>query len=158
MNSKTTIGKTELLTSAGRTMGHSKWYRLTQDMVDGFAEITEDRQFIHVDPERAKDSPFGGTIAHGFLTLSMLSAMMLDGYPSFDGLKMGVNYGFDRLRFTAPVPVGARVRAHFTLADVQEIRPGEVQTSNEVTIEIEGQDRPALVALWLGRFYFGEEA
>jgi acyl dehydratase len=153
----TTLTKAALLASKGQDTGTSDWFEIDQSRIDTFAEVTEDRQFIHVDPARAAETPFGGTIAHGFLSLSLLSAMMLQGYPKMSGLQMGVNYGFDRVRFTAPVPVGARVRGHFKLADVAEMRPGEVQTTSEVTVEIEGQDRPALVALWLGRFYFGED-
>jgi len=151
------ITKSQLLASKGADMGTSRWFEIDQSRIDIFADVTEDRQFIHVDPARAAETPFGGTIAHGFLSLSLLSAMMLDGFPKMTGMQMGVNYGFDKVRFTAPVPVGARVRGHFKLADVAELRPGEIQTTSEVTVEIEGQDRPALVALWLGRFYFGEE-
>lgn len=151
------ITKSQLLASKGADMGTSRWFEIDQSRIDIFADVTEDRQFIHVDPARAAETPFGSTIAHGFLSLSLLSAMMLDGFPEMTGMQMGVNYGFDKVRFTAPVPVGARVRGHFKLADVAELRPGEIQTTSEVTVEIEGQDRPALVALWLGRFYFGED-
>lgn len=152
----TEISKTQLLASVGQTMGQSDWFLVDQSRIDAFAEVTEDRQYIHVDPDRAKDSPFGTTIAHGFLSLSLLSAMLVQGFPVLTGREMAVNYGFDRVRFTAPVPVGSRVRAHFKLVEATEMRPGEVQISNEITVEIEGQDRPALVALWLNRFYFGD--
>ena len=152
----TQISKAELLASTGKTLGRSNWFTLDQHRIDQFAAVTEDRQFIHTDPLRAQNSPFGGTIAHGFLTLSMLSAMMLDGCPAFANCRMGVNYGFDKVRFITPVAAGSRVRAHFTLRRVTELRPNELQTTTEITVEIDGQDRPALVAQWLGRFYFGD--
>lgn len=137
----------------GHEIGVSDWFTIDQSRIDTFADCTEDWQDIHVDPVAAKDSPFGGTIAHGFLTLSMLSAMVYQ-MPSIEGVRMGVNYGFDRVRFVSPVRAGARVRARFVLTKFDEIRPGEVQTTMAVTVEIEGQDKPALVADWLGRRYF----
>jgi acyl dehydratase len=106
--------------------------------------------------ERAKDTPFGTTIAHGFLTLSMLSAMFYDVVPDMIGSKMGVNYGFDKIRFLAPVKAGARIRGHFTLQELRESRPGEVTNVWEVKVEIENEDKPALIAKWIGRDYVGE--
>jgi len=137
----------------GQEIGVSSWFVITQDRIDTFADCTEDWQYIHVDPEKAKESPFGTTIAHGFLTMSMLSAMIYE-MPSIEGVRMGVNYGFNRVRFVSPVKVGARIRARFVLTKFEEIRPGEVQTTMDVTIEIEGETKPALVAEWLGRRYF----
>jgi len=137
---------------------NSDWLLVDQAMVDRFASAIEDFQFIHVDPERAKETPFGGTIAHGFLTLSLLSAMAYQ-MPSIEGAVMGVNYGFNKIRFVSPVRSGARIRGRFTLAELTQIRPGEVQFMMQVTVEIEGQNKPVLVAEWLSRRYFeGETA
>lgn len=127
----------------------SRWFTLDQARIDAFAAVTEDRQFIHVDPVGAKASPFGGTIAHGFLTLAMLAAMADDALPPVAGLALSVNYGFDRVRFVAPVKAGARVRGLFALADATQRAPREWLTRYETTIEIEGADKPALVARWL---------
>ena len=128
----------------------SRWFTVTQTMIDAFADATEDHQFIHTDPVRAAaESPFGGTIAHGFLSISLLSAMNYDCLPTIREQRMGINYGFDKLRFVAPVKTGSRIRARFVLADVK-IRPsGWVQIANDVTIEIEGSAKPALTARWL---------
>lgn len=150
-----TITRAEFEAKLGQELGVSSWYDITQDRIDQFADCTEDWQFIHVDPEKAKATPFGTTIAHGFLTLSMLSAMVYE-MPSMEGVVMGVNYGMNKVRFVSPVPVGSRVRGRFVLTAFDEIRPGEVQTTTTVTVEIEGQDKPALVAEWLGRRYFGD--
>ena len=139
----------------GEQVGTSRWFPMTQAMIDAHAAIVEDDQWIHTDPERAGSSPFGGTVAHGFLTLGMLSAMAYDAQPRVEGSDMGVNYGLNRLRFLAPVPAGARIRAHFTLNDVEERRPGEVTLTWGVEVEIEGQDKPALVAEWINRRYVG---
>lgn len=140
----------------GQELGVSDWIEVTQARIDAFADCTEDRQYIHVDPERAAETPFGGTIAHGFLTLSLLSAMVYQ-LPSITGTTMAVNYGMNRMRFISPVPSGARIRGRFVLQKVEEIRPGEIQTTTEVTVEIEGRDKPALAAEWLGRRYFGDK-
>lgn len=137
----------------GQAIGTSNWYDITQAQIDTFADATLDHQYIHVDPERAAQSPFGGTIAHGFLTLSLLSAMAAE-LPRLEGTVMGVNYGFEKLRFVSPVRSGARIRAHFTLAALEEIRPGEVQFTQHVSMELEGQEKPALTAEWLTRRYF----
>lgn len=140
----------------GSEIGVSDWFTITQDQINQFADCTHDHQFIHVDPEAAAKSPFGSTIAHGFLTLSLLSAMVYQ-MPSIEGVTMGVNYGMNKMRFVSPVRVGARIRGRFVLADFVEIRPGEVQSTLQVTVEIEGHDKPALVAEWLGRRYFGKD-
>jgi acyl dehydratase len=149
------ITKDQLLGMVGQEYGLSDWIEISQARIDAFAEITEDHQFIHTDPTRAAETPFGGTIAHGFLTLSMLSAMIYQTPDVADTLH-GVNYGFDKVRFLSPVPAGARIRGRFTLKDARESRPGEVTTVMSVSIEIEGQDRPALAAEWIGRRYIGE--
>ncbi|MER2536566.1 MAG: MaoC family dehydratase [Rhizobiaceae bacterium] len=128
----------------------SSWRTVTQTMIDQFADATDDHQFIHVDPVRAAaESPFGGTIAHGFLTLSMLSAMAFETIPLLQGANVGVNYGFDSVRFVTPVRTGARIRASFVLADVKVRPSGWIQIANDVTIEIEDSAKPALTARWL---------
>ncbi|WP_210254827.1 MaoC family dehydratase [Methylocapsa sp. S129] len=137
---------------AGTETGVSRWFTIDQKRIDAFAEITEDRQFIHIDPQAARASPFGGTIAHGFLTLSMLSALAMDALPEIEGRAMGVNYGFDKLRFLSPVPAGARIRGRFKLESVTARSPTEFLSRNVVTVEIEGADKPALVAEWLTLF------
>lgn len=130
----------------------SRWFAITQERIDAFAEATEDRYFIHADPGKAKaETPWGGTIAHGFLTASLLSAMAYDAVPRVEEAKHGVNYGFDRLRFVSPVPVGSNVRGRFTLKQCDRGKPGEVTLRWAVTVEIEGQERPALAAEWLTR-------
>ena len=134
-------------------IGHetvSKWIEITQKRIDAFADATEDWQFIHVDPEAAKQTPFGGTIAHGFLTLSLMSAMTYDANPMLEGVTMGVNYGFDKLRFLAPVPAGSKVRGRFKLMSAEDKGGGRWLVKHEVTVEIEGADKPALIAEWLG--------
>jgi len=138
----------DLVARIGETIGTSEWHLLDQSRINAFADCTEDHQYIHIDPERAKATPFGGTIAHGFLTLSMLAAMMETASPSFD-VKMTVNYGFDKVRFLTPVPSGKRVRGHFKLLEMTEKRPGQWQQKVEVTVEIEGGDKPALIAEWV---------
>jgi acyl dehydratase len=140
--------------AAAATERVSRWFSIDQDRIDAFAAVCEDEQFIHVDPERAAGTRFGGTIAHGFLTLSMLSAMAYDAMPLRG--QLSVNYGFDRIRFLAPVPAGSRVRARFALAGSEERRPGETTCQWDVTVEIEGGgDRPALMARWITRRYEG---
>ena len=133
----------------GEETGLSCWFEIDQARIDAFAVVTEDRQFIHVDPVAAAQTPFGGTIAHGFLTLSMLSAMAYDAMPVLEGVAMGVNYGFDKVRFIAPVRAGSRIRARFTLLDLVERAPREWQMRNAVSVEIEGGKKPALAAEWL---------
>ncbi len=139
----------------GEEIGVSEWFTITQDQIDRFADCTHDHQFIHVDPAAAAETPFGTTIAHGFLTLSLLSAMAYQ-MPSIEGAVMGVNYGMNKMRFVSPVKVNARIRGRFVLAELTEIRPGEMQSIMHVTVEIDGQDKPALVAEWIGRRYFAE--
>ena len=133
----------------------SRWFDITQAAINTFADVTHDPQFIHVDPERAAaETPFGGTIAHGFLTLSLLSAMAEDALPGVDNLRMGINYGFNKVRFLSPVPSGARVRGHFTLAEREEKQPGEHTIIFNVIVEIEGAEKPALAADWIVRHYY----
>jgi acyl dehydratase len=137
-------------TMVGQEVGVSRWIEIAQDRINDFADVTEDHQFIHVDPERAKATPFGGTVAHGFLTLSLLAPMAFDGQPKIVGTVMSVNYGFDRVRLMSPVPAGSRIRGHFLLKEVIERGPKEIMAKTEVTVEIEGGEKPALVADWLG--------
>jgi acyl dehydratase len=143
----------EIRAKVGSDVGSSEWIEINQQSIDTFADVTGDRQFIHVDREAARQTPFGGTIAHGFLTLSLLSQMAADAMLIPDGMKMGVNYGFDRVRFLAPVRSGARVRGHFRLAAVEEKRPGQWQFLHNVTVEIEGEEKPALTADWIGLIF-----
>ena len=140
----------ELQGLIGQEVGVSRWFEVTQARIDVFADCTEDRQFIHVDPERARATPFGGTIAHGFLTLSLASAMSYDAVAPLEGVAMGVNYGFDKLRFLAPVPAGSRVRGRFRLLSAEDKGGGRWLLKHELTVEIEGGDKPALIAEWLG--------
>ena len=137
----------------GEEVGVSPWVEMTQERIDQFAKATEDFQWIHVDPARAKRSPFGGTIAHGFLTLSLLSHLSETTF-SFSDRKMGVNYGLNRVRFTSPVPSGSRVRARFTLLKYEPIDGDGVQVTWNATVEIEGAAKPALIAEWIGRHYY----
>lgn len=134
----------------GKEVGVSRWFDVPQARIDRFADVTEDHQFIHVDPERAKATPFGGTVAHGFLTLSLLAPMAFDGQPTVIGTVMSVNYGFDRVRLMAPVRAGSRIRARFVLKEVVDRGPKEIMAKTQVTVEIEGGEKPALVADWLG--------
>lgn len=145
-----TISLDELPKRVGKEVGLSQWRTVTQQMIDTFAEATDDHQWIHTDPERATaETPFGGTIAHGFLTLSVLSPMAYEALPSIEGSTMAINYGFERIRFAMPVKSGARIRARFTLTDA-DIRPsGRVLNTYEVVMEIEGMNKPAFSATWL---------
>lgn len=139
----------------GKEIGVSSWHLIDQPRIDTYAGVTEDHQFIHVDPERAKtETAFGTTIAHGFLTMSMMSVMSYEVMPAIAGTTMGVNYGFDKLRFVSPVRSGRRVRGRFVLAEAKLRKAGELQSRTSVTVEIEGEDKPALVAEWLGLIYF----
>lgn len=133
----------------GTETGLSDWILVDQTMIDAFANATDDHQFIHVDPVRAATSPFGGTIAHGFLTLSLLSTMNYNGLPKVREQTMGINYGFDSVRFVAPVKVGSRIRAHFVLADARFRGAGMLMTTYDVSIEIENERKPALTAKWI---------
>jgi acyl dehydratase len=143
------IKKAEIEQYIGYVCEPTDWFEVTQDQVNVFADCTLDRQFIHIDPEAAAQTPFGGTIAHGFLTLSMLSYFAESFQLIVEGIFMGVNKGFDKVRFVAPVPVGSKIRAHATILDINEKRPGQFDFKVEVTVEIEGGDKPALVAEWL---------
>ena len=143
-----TMTREELFGLVGQDLGTSDWFQLGQDRINQFADVTEDRQFIHIDTVRAADSPFGGTIAHGMLTLSMIVHLCDNFAPSVEGVRMVINYGFDRVRFAAPVKVDGRIRAVATLIDVKE-RSGQMLVKAKVTIEIEGESKPALVAEWL---------
>ncbi|HET7576056.1 MAG TPA: MaoC family dehydratase [Sphingomicrobium sp.] len=139
----------EIERQVGEEVGVSGWMTIDQARIDAFADATEDRQFIHVDPDAATQTPFGGTIAHGFLSLSLLSRMGAEAMLMPEGLKMAVNYGLDRVRFLAPVKSGKRVRGRFVLQSVKEKAPGQVVMHHEVTVEIESEDKPALSAVWL---------
>ncbi|MFN7173267.1 MAG: MaoC family dehydratase [Thermaurantiacus tibetensis] len=143
----------ELKGMVGQTVGTSDWILVDQERIDRFADVTGDHQFIHVNPELARQTPFGTTIAHGFLTLSLMSLMGYQAMPVVEGVKMGVNYGLNRVRFLAPVKSGKRIRGHFRLADVAERAGGAVQTTYEVTVEIEDEEKPALHAEWLTVVY-----
>ncbi|HEY0480483.1 MAG TPA: MaoC family dehydratase [Kofleriaceae bacterium] len=145
-----TLADLERLT--GQEVAVSPWVEITQDRIDRFAQATEDFQWIHVDRERAKQSPFGGTIAHGFLTLSLLP-MLTESAFEITGRTMGINYGLNKLRFTSPVPAGAKIRGRFTLARLEPIDRG-IQTTWSVVVEREGGDKPVLVAETLSRHYF----
>jgi acyl dehydratase len=139
----------------GKVVGVSSWHLVDQRRINVYADVIEDHQFIHIDPERArKETPYGTTVAHGFLTMSLLSIMSYEVMPIIEGTTMGVNYGFDRLRFISPVRAGSRVRGHFVLAEAKLRKPKELQSRTNVTIEIEGEDKPALVADWIGLIYF----
>jgi acyl dehydratase len=148
-------GLADLEAARGERIGASAWITVTQELIDQFAELTNDRQWIHVDPERARrESPLGTTIAHGFLTLSLLSSM-IEQCISFPTARAGFNYGFDRIRFVAPVPVNARIRGVFALEDVRPIAGGADVTWN-AEVEVEGSAKPALSARWLTRTLFRE--
>lgn len=134
----------------GTSIGVSGWIEVGQDRISSFADATEDHQFIHVDPAAAAAAGFGGTIAHGFLSLSLLSRMAADVMLIPDTTKMAVNYGLDRVRFLAPVKSGKRVRGHFTLESAEEKASGQLLLKHQVTVEIEGEQKPALTAKWLG--------
>ncbi len=137
----------------GQEVGVSSWLTIDQHRIEAFANATEDRQFIHVDPDAAARTPFGGTIAHGFLSLSMLSRMAAEAMLVPDSLKMAVNYGLDRVRFIAPVKSGKRIRGRFTLDSADEKSPGQILLRHTVTVEIEGETKPALTAQWLGLLF-----
>ncbi|SRR5712692_453479 len=143
----------ELKNFVGREMGVTEWFEVTQERIQQFAEATEDRQWIHLDAERAKrESPYGTTIAHGFLTLSLISHLMKQAVQIQSGLRMAVNYGLNRVRFPAPVPAGSRIRGRFALAAIQELPKG-IEAVFSVTVESEGKEKPCCVAEWIGRYY-----
>jgi len=139
-----------LASAVGEEIGVSEWYEVTQENVNKFADVTSDHQFIHVDPVKAAETPFGGTIAHGFYTLSMLSHFAETGCGvAVEGTKMGVNYGCDKLRFIQPVRVGSRIRGRSVLTDAVEKKPGQYLFTSQMTVEIDGMNKPALIADWL---------
>lgn len=148
----TTMAWDRIAARVGEDFGASAWRTITQPMVDAFADATDDHFFLHVDPVRAAVPPFTGTIAHGFFTLSLLAPMAYAVCPYVEGARYPLNYGFDRVRFVSPVPVGARIRGRFVLRAAEVISASQRQTTYEATVEIEGAARPALVALWLGRY------
>jgi acyl dehydratase len=148
-----TVTIEELRGRIGQEVGVSKWFDIPQSAIDAFADLTHDHQFIHIDLEKAKATPFGGTIAHGFLTVSMLSAMAYDALPNIAGRSMGVNYGFDRLRMMSPVKAGARIRGRFVLKALESKSPQQHQLIHSVTVEIEDADKPALAADWVTLAY-----
>ena len=149
-----TIDCDAYIAMVGQDLGVSAWHLVDQTRIDVFAEATEDHQFIHVDPEKARVTPFGTTIAHGFLTASLLSVFAYEALPKLSGVAMGVNYGFDKLRFVSPVRSGSRVRGHFKLTDARLRAPKELVTRVAVSVEIEGEAKPALVADWLAMTFF----
>lgn len=143
----------EIRDRIGQEVGISSWLTMDQERINEFADATEDRQFIHTDPETAARTPFGGTIGHGFLTLSMLSRMAAEAMLVPDSIKMALNYGLDRVRFIAPVRSGKRIRGRFRLDSVDEKAPGQLLLRHTVTVEIEGEEKPALTAEWLGLLF-----
>ena len=143
----------EIRAKIGQPIGVSEWIDVPQDRIGAFADATDDHQFIHVDPIAAAAAGFGGTIAHGFLTLSLLSRMAADVILIPDTAWIAVNYGLDRVRFLAPVKAGKRVRGHFTLESADEKAPGQLLFKHQVTVEIEGEEKPALTAQWLGLIF-----
>ena len=145
---------TEIKNAVGSEVGMSSWIVIDQARIDAFADATEDRQFIHVDPAAARQTPFGGMIAHGFLSLSLLSRMGAEAMLVPQGMNIAINYGLDRVRFLAPVRSGSRVRGRFTLDSVDEKAAGQVLLRHTVTVEIEGEDKPALSAVWLALIVF----
>jgi len=144
---KTAVSIAELQRRIGEEIGVSQWHAVNQDMIDRFADVTSDHQFIHVDPVRAKaETPFGGTIAHGYLLLSLVAPMSYEALPQIEGRVMGINYGLDKVRFLAPVRAGSRLRGHFKLREVSPRSEKEVLLKNEIIVELEGADKPALYA------------
>lgn len=141
-----TVPVAELPGMVGKQLEPSEWFEVSQERVNQFADATNDHQFIHIDPKRAKQTPFGGPIAHGFLTLSLLPYLNAKTSIVPEGVKVVVNYGSDKVRYLAPVPVGARIRTHQKVAEVTEKKPGQWLVKNEVTVEIEGVEKPALIA------------
>ena len=146
----TVINARDLKDYIGKEVGVSDWLTIDQQRIDAFADATGDHQYIHVDPERAAQTPFGTTIAHGFLTMSLMVPMGYEGALKLENTVMGINYGFDRLRFINPVRVGSRIRGRFELAGAEEKKPGHYLLRHNVTVEIEGEEKPALIAEWLG--------
>lgn len=149
------VSTDEMLAKVGEVIGTSEWIAVEQERINQFADATGDHQFIHLDAEKAQMTPFGGTIAHGFLTLSLLPYLMAKSNDllTIEGVKMGVNYGIDKLRFLAPVKSGKRVRGVFTLGALIEKRPGQWQQTLDCSVEIEGEDKPALIVSWINQVF-----
>lgn len=147
------LSQDEYRAKIGSEVGVSDWIHIDQAKINAFAECTGDHQFIHVNPDLAKQTPFGTTIAHGYLTLSLLAVMAYGAMPGVTGTKMGVNYGHNKVRFMAPVKSGKRIRGRFKLLDVAERQPGTLQSTVEVTVEIEDETKPALIAEWVTLAY-----
>ncbi|MBV7256693.1 MaoC family dehydratase [Pacificimonas sp. WHA3] len=148
-----TLTKEEFLAMTGQEIGRSDWMEITQERINQFADATNDHQFIHVDPEAAAKTPFGQTIAHGFLTLSLIAGMGFECLPGVEGAKMGVNYGANKIRFMTPVKSGKRVRGIFKVQEIKERGRGILQMIYDVTVEIEDEKRPALKAEWISLTY-----
>ncbi|GAB5499419.1 MAG: MaoC family dehydratase [Pseudohongiellaceae bacterium] len=150
------IVSTEQLASwIGKEVGVSDWITVDQARINQFADATGDHQYIHVDPERAAQTPFGSTIAHGFLTMSLMVVMGYEGSLKLENAVMGINYGFDKLRFVNPVKVNSRIRGRFVLLGAEQKKPNHYLLKHEVTVEIEGESKPALIAEWLGMTVVG---
>ncbi len=149
------VSKEELLSAGGTNLGTSDWLQVDQERINQFADVTLDHQFIHIDPVAAAKTPFGGTVAHGFLSLSLLPFLMKDLTLVPDNVVMGVNYGFNSLRFLSPVPVNSKVRANVSVKEVVEKKPGQYLITYAVALEIEGVEKPALVAEWLTMIFTG---
>jgi acyl dehydratase len=150
------MDKQSFLALQGQEIGVSSWVHVTQERINAFADATNDHQFIHTDPVRSAEAGYGGTIAHGFFTLSLLAAWSDEVLPNVDGMIMSVNYGSDRMRFLSPVPVGSFIRARFIFSSYDEKKPGEVTLRWNVTVEIKDAETPALVADWINRRYFSD--
>ena len=149
------VKKEDLANYVGKETGVSEWFLIDQERINDFADVTKDHQFIHIDPEAAAKTPFGTTIAHGFLSLSMLAYLASDSTIGVEGVVMGINYGFDKVRFLSPVKVNSKIRARVTLAEVTEKPGNRILMKNSVTVEIEGEKHPALVADWLTMVVLG---
>lgn len=147
------IKREDIASAVGQVADPSPWHKVTQEQINAFADCTLDHQFIHVDPEKAKQSPFGTTIAHGFLSLSMLSHFSETAGFVIEGTQMGVNYGCDKVRFLSPVKVDSRIRGVAKLMSIEEKHPGQFMVKSEFTVEIEGEDKPALIAEWIGMLF-----
>lgn len=150
-----TVKKEDLQNYVGKESGVSDWFLIDQERINQFADVTEDHQFIHIDPEAAAKTPFGTTIAHGFLTLSMLAHLASSSTIGIEGVVMGINYGFDKVRFLSPVKVNSKIRARVTLAEVTEKSGNRILLKNSITVEIEGEKHPALIADWLTMVVIG---
>ncbi len=149
-----TVTRDEMIAAQGREIGSSDWFTMDQARIDAFAEVTEDRQFIHIDPVRAADTMFGGTVAHGMLTLSMVPVMAYGALPDLAGQSASINYGFEKVRFVTPVRAGARIRGRFTLTDATLRAGDKLMTRFDVVVEVEGEPRPALTADWFILYVF----